>query len=466
VSTLDSSAAVAPPISARSIRLHLRQQRSHAAQTTRSRIARVYEKAIVAAILLGVAAGAVHPLWTAMSAPGLLAPNAPAQLFVFAVLLVILAISIRMLRAAGPLAASAAFRFWLLATPVRRRDLLRPRAVALVAAVTVVLGLVTVPVAHLAATGALLTAAFVVVGTVVAIAAVWAQASEFADRGLHAAGHVFGAGSTLAFGSLATGVGRVSLNSLLGVSSASALPILLSIVAVGMVCAAFAYRGLDRIDLGALGRGQSLWTAARAAASFLDVLLLSEFLAEQRARNTAYARPVGLGPRLRRSRWRLEWTRLRRRPGLLVRVGLAALVWWGCAPVLSGPALIALAVILGYCVVLPMATTLRQLRARPMLRTQFAPHDRALCLASVGVCALTAAVWTAVTLPGLPALAVLVMPVGLTVATYRTVTRAPLDYSMPAVGTPIGDVPVDLIRQLVRGPLLVVALIVGLVMAG
>jgi hypothetical protein len=393
---------------------------------------------------------------------GAVAANAPAQLFVFAVLLGILALSVRMLRAAGPLAASAAFRFWLLSTPVRRRDLLRPRAFAVVAAVSVGLGLVTVPIAHLAATGALLTAAFVGTGTIVAATAVWAQASEFADRGLQSLGHLSSAGSTVAFGSLATGIGRVGLNSALGISAANALPILLSIVALAVICAVFAYRALDRIDIGVLGRGQSLWTAARAAASFLDVFLMSEFLAEQRARNMGSVRPIGLGPRLSRSRWRLEWIRLRRRPDLLLRLGIATLVWWACVPVLTGSTLTALAVILGYCVVLPMAATLRQLWARPTLRTQFAPFT----FASVGVCFLAAVAWTTITLPGLPLLAIVVMPIGLTVVTYRTVTRRPLDYSMPPVGTPIGDVPVDLIRQLVRGPLLLVGLIIGLIGIG
>jgi hypothetical protein len=165
---------------------------------------------------------------------------------------------------------------------------------------------------------------------------------------------------------------------------------------------------------------------------------------------------------LSRSRWRLEWIRLRRRPDLLLRLGIATLVWWACVPVLTGSALTALAVVLGYCVVLPMAATLRQLWARPTLRAQFAPFT----FASVGVCFLAAVAWTAITLPGLPLLAIVVMPIGLTVVTYRTVTRRPLDYSMPPVGTPIGDVPVDLIRQLVRGPLLLVGLIIGLIGIG
>jgi hypothetical protein len=41
----------------------------------------------------------------------------------------------------------------------------------------------------------------------------------------------------------------------------------------------------------------------------------------------------------------------------------------------------------------------------------------------------------------------------------RTVTRPPLDYSGPLVPAPFGDYPLDLWRQIFRGPLLLVVLI-------
>jgi len=39
------------------------------------------------------------------------------------------------------------------------------------------------------------------------------------------------------------------------------------------------------------------------------------------------------------------------------------------------------------------------------------------------------------------------------------VTRPPLDYSGPLVPTPFGDYPLDLWRQILRGPLLLAVLI-------
>jgi hypothetical protein len=59
--------------------------------------------------------------------------------------------------------------------------------------------------------------------------------------------------------------------------------------------------------------------------------------------------------------------------------------------VLHGPALAAVAVITGYCLVLPVAGTLRQLAANPGLRAQFAPRDRWLSFASLAACLLASA---------------------------------------------------------------------------
>ena len=128
---------------------------------------------------------------------------------------------------------------------------------------------------------------------------------------------------------------------------------------------------------------------------------------------------------------------------------------------LHGPALAAVALITGYCLVLPVAGTLRQLAANPGLRAQFAPRDRWLSFASLAACLLASATWTAIVAPGLGggiALAALIAA-GLTAAAYRTVTRPPLDYSGPLVPTPFGDYPLDLWRQILRGPLLLAVLI-------
>jgi hypothetical protein len=172
-------------------------------------------------------------------------------------------------------------------------------------------------------------------------------------------------------------------------------------------------------------------------------------------------RPARMGAPFAGALARSEWARLRRRPYLAVRGAAAAVAWWGCRPVLHGPALAAVAVIAGYCLVLPVAGTLRQLTANPALRVQFAPRDRWLSLASLAVCLLASVTWTAIVAPGLGGGVTLaaLMSAGLTAAVYRTVTRPPLDYSGPLVPTPFGDYPLDLWRQAFRGTLLLAVLI-------
>lgn len=251
-------------------------------------------------------------------------------------------------------------------------------------------------------------------------------------------------------------------------SPADALAIGLAALAVtALACCFLGYRALDAIDAGALRRGRGLWTAGQAAAVSMDAFMLADFLADQRARQTARVRPARIGPRFAGALARSEWARLRRRPGLGVRFAGAAIVCWGCAAVLPGPALAAVALIVGYFLVLPAAGTLRQLTANPSLRAQFAPRDRWLSRASMTACLLASALWAAIITPALAtaggvALAALIA-IGLTAAVCRTVTRPPLNYLGPLVPTPVGDIPLDLWRQLARGPLLLAVVIAATV---
>jgi hypothetical protein len=52
-----------------------------------------------------------------------------------------------------------------------------------------------------------------------------------------------------------------------------------------------------------------------------------------------------------------------------------------------------------------------------------------------------------------------IITIGIAAAACRAVTRPPLDYSKPPVPTPFGDLPIDLWRQLFRGPLLLAVLL-------
>ena len=444
-------------------RVPLRRLRegSRPRRTRRGLLADIATWAIPAAAGVALVIGAVRSLGRLVAAAGWPLPGAPGHLFAVAALLLLLGGLAQLLRSAGPVTASSAFWFWLVSAPVRRRDLLRRRYLVLLAAAAVLAAAVAGLVAH---TGSVAVLPVVAAAGLAAVAlgggAVCGQAWELAGHIGQAAGQAMCAAGVLAFGSLATGAGRAGLNSALHLPPDAAVIVLAVLAVTAAACCVLGYRALDRIDVSVLRRGQGLWTAGHVAAASMDVFMLTEFLADRRARQAGRVRPARMGAGFAAALARSEWARLRRRPRLAVLAAAAAVVWWGCRPVLPGPALAAIAVVTGYCLVLPAAGTLRQLAVNPGLRAQFAPRDRWLSLASLAACLLASAAWTAVVAPGLGggiALAALITA-GLTAAAYRTVTRPPLDYNGPLVPTPFGDYPLALWLQVLRGPLLLAVL--------
>jgi Family of unknown function (DUF6297) len=428
----------------------------------------IYVWLLAIGVLGAMAAGALRPLARVVSGPGWALPHAPGRLFAAAAVLLLLGGLVQLLRAAGPVTASSAFRFWLLAAPVSRRNLLRRRFLALLVLIAGTASVTAGLVAHAASVAVLpVIAAVALAAITVAAGSVSGQASEAGERLLHTLGRSLSAVAVLGFGSLATGVGRAGANAALRAPPAVVAVLVAALVAAAAVCGWRAYRALDEIGVGVLRRGQGLWTAGQAAATSLDAFMLADYLAEQRACSIGRVRSARLGSRFALAVTRSEWVRLRRRPYLAVRIAVAAVVWWGCRPVLPGPAMAALALILGYFLVLPLAGTLQQLASGPALRAQFANQDRWLGRASIAVCVLGVAAWAAITVPGLAGshktVLALVITAGITAAVCRTVTRAPLDYSKPPVPTPFGDLPLDLWRQLLRGPLLLAVLILVVV---
>ena len=437
------------------------RQGSRSPRTRRGLLMDISAWALPTAVVILLAIGAARPLTRLLTETGWAVSGAPGRLFAAAALLLLMGGLAQMLRSAGPVATSSAFWFWVLSAPVRRRDLLRRRYFVLLAMTAVLACIAGGLVAHTGSVPLLpAVAASVLVAVALAAGAVCGQAWQFADHAGHVVGQAMRAAGILAFGSLATGVGRVDLNSALSAPPDMALILLAALAVAAATCCLLGYHALDRFDVSAMRRGQGLWTAGHVAAASMDIFMLTEFLADRRARLAGRVRTAPMGGRFATALARSEWIRLRRRPYLVVRTAAAAVAWWGCRPVLHGPALAALAVITGYCLVLPAAGTLRQLTANPALRAQFSPRDRWLSLASLAACLLASAAWTAIVVPGMGggiALAALI-PVGLTAAVYRTVTRLPLDHSGPLVSTPFGDYPLDLWRQVFRGLLLLAIL--------
>lgn len=461
-------AEFAPPV-------RLLRHRLRAAARARSRrpatrwLNEIFVWLLAVGVLGSIAAKLLRPVARLLTGPGSAVSGAPGRLFAVAAVLLLLGGLAQLLRGAGPVTASSAFRFWLLAAPVRRRSLLRRRYAVLLAVSTVAMGVVVAIVAHAASVAVLPAVALAALAAVVLTAgSVWGQASDAAERAMHVAGRSLSAVAVLAFGSLATGLGRARADQVLRAPPAVVTALIAALAVASLVVGWGAYRALDRINLGVLRRGQGLWTAGQAAVASLDAFMLADFLAEQRARSMGRVRSARMGRAFAQALIRSEWARLRRRPNLAVWGAVAAVVWWGCRPVLPAPALAALALIGGYLLTLPLAGTLKQLASGPGLRAQFMPADRWLGRASVGVCLLGVGAWAAITIPGLAAphraLLAVVITAGITAAVCRTVTRPPLDYSKPPVPTIFGDVPLDLFRQLLRGFLLLAMLIVVVIL--
>ena len=445
---------------ARTVRQRLRRQQSAHRASKRSLLGRAFDSAVAATVVAALAAGALPGVWHAVGAPAHAVPGAPGRLFAVAVLLLLSAGALGVLRAAGPVSASRAMQFWVLSGPLSLRRLLRPRCVALMAAAVVAFAVIAVPLAHLAATSVAISVVAASLGAlVVSAGAIWAQTSDGAEHAVRAAAHSLAATATLAFGSLATGVGRAGANAVLALPMTAGVAVLV----IGLVIAGYfvvrAVRGLDRLTPAQLSRGEGLWTSARLSATAMDVALLGEFFADQRARTAGPARSGPLGRGFLRAALRLEWARLRRHPALLVRAAVFAIVWWGCRAVLAGPWVVARAVVGGYLVALPLAATIRELTRRPGLRAQFVPSRRRILVgASLAACATGVTAWFLAIGLGSGVLPLtmwaVVVPV-LTIAAGRAASRPDLDYTAPALSTPFGDIPVDLMRQVLRGHLLV-----------
>jgi hypothetical protein len=453
-----------PAVSARLLRRRLLDGARAATRRRPRRFSDIYTWLLSVGVLGAIAAGSLRPIARLLTGPGWAVPGGPGRLLAVAGVLLLLGGLAQLLRAAGLVAASSAFRFWLLATPAVRRHLLRRRFLGLTVVIAMLTCVIAALVAHAASVAVVPSVAVTALAVVTLTAgSVWGQASEAVERAMHVTGRSASAASMLLFGSLATGVGRADAEAALRVSSAVTVALLVALGVVALAAGIRAYLALDRIDVGVLRRGQALWSAGQASVASLDAFMLADFLAEQRARSAGRVRSVAIGSSFALALPRSEWARLRRRPSLALRAAAGAVVWWGCRPVLPKPALAAAALIAGYFLVLPLAGTLRQLASSPGLRAQFAGQDRWLSRASAGISLLGLAAWAAVTIPGLAAAGGVVLAItitaGITAAICRTVTRPPLDYSKPPVPTPFGDIPLDLYRQLARGALLLAVLI-------
>jgi hypothetical protein len=164
---------------------------------------------------------------------------------------------------------------------------------------------------------------------------------------------------------------------------------------------------------------------------------------------------------------RTDLRRQARRPGALIgwmvlllapyAAGLIAPVWVGPVRILAG-----------YLAADRLAGGLRTVSRSAPLRRQLGGTDGQLRGAHLALPGTGLAVWWAATLPavaaGRPELQLL-LGAGVLAAVYRAASRRPISYSGMAVDTPMGLLPLDLMRQMLRGPdVLAAVLLVNLLL--
>jgi hypothetical protein len=314
----------------------------------------------------------------------------PAEQYWIGVAVVVAAAGLlwQALRAVGPLLVTPPAQTWFVSTPVDRRGWLLPRLWGLLAAVAVV-------------------------------------ASHFARVGLS--------------------VPAVRVAPVLAVAG---LPL-------AGAATVYAFRALPRLDRAVLTGGAQLASAAVAATTWLDPSLLSGVLEVRRWRKVGRVssrrfRPWGRVGVLVQADLRRQF----RRPSVLIMWGVLVLAQYATAvavPATSG----IVRLVLAYVAADRLTGGLRTICRSPGLRRAIGGNETTVKLAHLVVPALGTVLWWLATVPaGAVSSAGLqvVLVAGVVAAVYRAGTRPPMAYGGATIDTPFGLIPVDLLRQIVRGP--------------
>jgi len=238
------------------------------------------------------------------------------------------------------------------------------------------------------------------------------------------------------------------------------------LAAVGVVLAVsglvVGVRALPRIDRASLSTGAQFASAASSAVVLLDPSMLSVLVENRRWRAVGRVRSRRFRPGSRT--WVLLQSELR-------RVGRhpSALAWWAAlvlalyAVAAALPAVAGSAQVIGaYVAAERLAGGLRAVSRSAGLRRSLGGGDVGLKLTHLLLPTVAVAAWWLATLPAVgtgPLWLPYLLVAGVAVAVYRSATRGPMTYGGAVAETPFGTVPVDLIRQVIRGVDVVAALV-------
>jgi hypothetical protein len=446
-------------VTARRVRSELRAMRRR--RNPRSIFRRLYDLSDTA-LYVAMAGGLVtEAVIKTRAAPQLSVPPTPhtaASVSWMAVALAVAAVAAfgQALLAVGPIWAGAAAQTWILASPVDRRAALLPTYVR------------TLVIAGIG--GALLAGGLTAVyppwlvnlpwtgtaGFLLALFLVGFTVQDQTQRNRSRWAFPVLLGIAVALG------GVVALQ--LDVPNLS-LPLqnapLLAILAIPAI--ALGYRALSRLHRGALSAGTDLVQAAAVSSAWLDLSLVSAALVLRRARRIGRVHSVRLHGSRAVAFVLADVARLRRYPaGIAVWVALLPVPFFAAVslpPIAVGP----VQLLAAYLAADRLAGGLRTIAGSAALRRALGGTDASLKVIHLVLPAVGAIVWCALTsfaLPLAPSVTTVISAAGSVLIVYAMATRPPMDYGggSPIFETGFGAVPVNLIRQLVRGPAILVGL--------
>lgn len=375
----------------------------------------------------------------------------------------LLAVTLAIARAVGPVQVSPAEGSWLLATPVDRAAVLRPRlglVVALAALVSAATGAVASVLAGFDVRSiGLVIASVIAGGTGAATFATTAQSGR--DWSVRAATWVLGCLTWAGLVLIAAGaVPAAPASKPVGVGTGLAIAGVLGAGAAGLLIAAA--RRLPRIHRDRLVPGGALLASLSGALASLDLALTYDILIARRWLARSTVRPVRGGPK---GAMALVWRdviRLRRSPTALLILAAASVVPYLMVSIDLGPLVVLAGASTLFLTGLPLCSALRTTSRNAGLVRCFPMSPiavRAACLVvPAGVLVVwSAGAWPAVhaaTSPGSwadSALMAVAMATAALVAIARWLLAPPPDYSRLVVSSPAGGVPAGLVSSLLRG---------------
>lgn len=375
-----------------------------------------------------------------------------------------LAALLALARLLGPVFTTPAAGAWLLSTPVDRAALLRRRFVLMSLVFAGAAALVALPVTALAGLAPvvvlLTTLSVAVIG-----AGVVALAAAAQERGRREARWLLWLLLATTWGGMLALALDESPSWPAGWGSAathiSVVTLLVSVVVTLPVVAA-GWRGLHRLHRRQLEPGGNLSSGLSGALATLDLALAYDVVVAHTARVRGTVRSRRGGPS---GPLALVWRdviRLSRRPLPLLVVASVVVAPYAVAQAGGGRLTVLVATLVGFVGAVPLCLGLRVVTRTPAL-ARMMPFTNAMArgctlvvpavvLAGYGL-ACAPALGAALELdPGLSAYVGLAVGTGALTSTAWWMAARPVNYSVPAVSTPMGALPPGLISGALRGP--------------